>query len=77
MREDHRMRWVGSLVADAWRIFQRGGIFLYPADKRSGNETGRLRLVYEANPMALLAEKAGGMAIDGQQNILDRPQKTP
>jgi len=69
--KDYRMRWVGSLVADAWRIFQRGGIFLYPADQRPGNETGRLRLVYEANPMALLAEKAGGMATDGQQNILD------
>ncbi len=69
--KDYRMRWVGSLVADAWRIFQRGGIFLYPADQRKGNETGRLRLVYEANPMALLAEKAGGMATDGQANILD------
>ena len=69
--KDYRMRWVGSLVADAWRIFQRGGIFLYPADQRPGNETGRLRLVYEANPMALLAEKAGGLAIDGRQNILD------
>ena len=69
--KDYRMRWVGSLVADAWRIFQRGGVFLYPADRRPGNETGRLRLVYEANPMALLAEKAGGMATDGVRDILD------
>lgn len=69
--KNYRMRWVGSLVADAWRIFQRGGVFLYPADQRPKNETGRLRLVYEANPMALLAEKAGGKATDGLNNILD------
>ena len=69
--QDYRMRWVGSLVSDAWRIFQRGGIFLYPADRRRGNETGRLRLVYEANPIALLAEKAGGKASNGYGAILD------
>ena len=69
--QDYRMRWVGSLVSDAWRIFQRGGIFLYPADQRKGNETGRLRLVYEANPIALLAEKAGGKASNGHGAILD------
>lgn len=69
--KDYRMRWVGSLVSDAWRIFQRGGIFLYPADQRPGNETGRLRLVYEANPIALLAEKAGGKASNGEGAILD------
>ena len=69
--KNYRMRWVGSLVADAWRIFQRGGIFLYPADRRKGYELGRLRLVYEANPIALLAEKAGGMATDGKDRILD------
>ena len=67
----YRMRWVGSLVADAWRIFCRGGVFLYPADQRPGYENGRLRLVYEANPMAFLAEKAGGMATDGKSPILD------
>ena len=48
------MRWIGSLVADAWRIFRRGGIFLYPSDARPGYEAGRLRLVYEANPVAFL-----------------------
>jgi fructose-1,6-bisphosphatase I len=64
------MRWVGSLVADAWRIFSRGGIFLYPADRRKGYEAGRLRLVYEANPVAFLVEAAGGRATDGRCRIL-------
>lgn len=69
--KDYRMRWVGSLVADAWRIFCRGGVFLYPGDTRPGQEVGRLRLVYEANPIALLAEKAGGRAIAGKDSVLD------
>jgi fructose-1,6-bisphosphatase I len=65
------MRWVGSLVADGWRIFRRGGIFLYPSDVRHGYDGGRLRLVYEANPMAMLISEAGGKATDGQQDILN------
>lgn len=65
------MRWLGSLVADAFRIFRRGGIFLYPADSRPGYEQGRLRLVYEANPIAFLVEQAGGRATDGTTDILD------
>ena len=65
------LRWVGSLVADAWRIFSRGGVFLYPADSRAGYGEGRLRLVYEAAPMAFLAEQAGGRASDGVRDILD------
>ena len=69
-QRNFNMRWVGSLVADGWRIFRRGGIFLYPADARKGYETGRLRLVYEANPMAMLVSQAGGRASDGQQDIL-------
>jgi len=69
-QRNFNMRWVGSLVADGWRIFRRGGIFLYPADARKGYETGRLRLVYEANPMAMLVSQAGGRASDGQQEIL-------
>ena len=69
--QNFNMRWIGSLVADAWRIFRRGGIFLYPADSRSGYGTGRLRLVYEANPIALLVEAAGGKAVDGNGPILD------
>ena len=70
-QRNFNMRWVGSLVADSWRIFRRGGIFLYPADSRKGYETGRLRLVYEASPMAMLVREAGGRASDGQQDILD------
>ena len=70
------MRWIGSLVADAWRIFRRGGIFLYPSDARSGYEAGRLRLVYEANPVAFLVEAAGGKAIGGDGPILDLVPQT-
>ena len=65
------MRWAGSLVADCWRILRRGGIFLYPEDSRRGYEFGRLRLVYEANPISFLVEQAGGLATDGEQDILD------
>lgn len=67
------MRWIASLVADAYRIFMRGGVFLYPADKRRGYEHGRLRHLYEANPIAFLIEQAGGMASDGVRRILDAP----
>lgn len=66
------MRWIASLVADSYRIFMRGGIFLYPSDQRKGYEQGRLRLLYEANPIAFLAEQAGGGASDGMEPILDR-----
>ncbi|MFO1070745.1 MAG: class 1 fructose-bisphosphatase [Geminicoccaceae bacterium] len=65
------MRWIASLVAEAYRILGRGGIFLYPGDRRPGYEEGRLRLVYEANPMALLIEQAGGSATTGLFRILD------
>lgn len=67
------MRWLGSLVADAYRIFRRGGVFLYSEDSRAGYETGRLRLIYEANPLALLVEAAGGAASTGTNAILDEP----
>ena len=66
------MRWVGSLVADAGRIFNRGGIFLYPGDRRPKYENGRLRLIYEANPVAFLVEQAGGAATDGVTRILEK-----
>lgn len=66
-------RWMAALVADAFRIFTRGGIYLYPADKRKGYEHGRLRLLYEANPMAFLMERAGGLATDCIHPILDIP----
>jgi fructose-1,6-bisphosphatase I len=68
---DFNMRWVASLVADTYRILTRGGIFLYPADSRPGYREGRIRLVYEANPVAFLCEQAGGAATDGVTPILD------
>jgi fructose-1,6-bisphosphatase I len=68
---DFNMRWNASLVAEAYRIMVRGGVFLYPRDQRKGYGAGRLRLVYEANPIALLVEQAGGAATDGITRILD------
>ncbi|MBN8744964.1 MAG: class 1 fructose-bisphosphatase [Thiomonas arsenitoxydans] len=68
---DFNMRWVGSMVADVHRILMRGGVFLYPWDKREPNKPGKLRLLYEANPMSLLVEQAGGAATNGSQRILD------
>jgi fructose-1,6-bisphosphatase I len=73
----YNMRWAGSLVADGYRIFSRGGIFLYPADGRKGYEQGRLRLLYEASPIAFLAEQAGGAATDGERPILDLVPRRP
>ena len=70
------MRWIASMVADTFRIFTRGGVFLYPGDARVGYEQGRLRLMYEANPVAFLAEQAGGAATDGIDPILDRQPHT-
>lgn len=67
--KDFNMRWVASMVADVYRILSRGGIFLYPRDAR--HKEGRLRLMYEANPMAMIVEQAGGAATDGRQRILD------
>ena len=68
---DFNMRWLGSLVADSWRIFRRGGVFLYPGDCRTGYSDGRLRLVYEAAPVAFLVEQAGGSATNGRSAIMD------
>ncbi len=68
---EFNMRWLASLVADAYRILVRGGVFLYPADRRRGYGKGRLRLVYEAHPIAMLIEQAGGGATDGIDPILD------
>jgi fructose-1,6-bisphosphatase I len=68
---DFNMRWNASLVAEAYRILVRGGIFLDPRDARPGHEQGRLRLVHEANPLALVVEEAGGAATDGLRRILD------
>lgn len=69
--DDFNMRWIASLVAECHRILVRSGIFLYPRDDRKGYENGRLRLVYEANPIAMLVEQAGGKAIDGKTRIMD------
>ena len=74
--KDFNMRWVASMVADVHRILNRGGIFMYPADAREPDKPGKLRLMYEANPMAFLVEQAGGAATDGAQRILDiEPEK--
>ncbi len=69
--KDFNMRWVASMVADVYRILVRGGVFMYPRDSKDPGKAGRLRLMYEANPMALIIEQAGGAATNGQQRILD------
>ena len=69
--KDFNMRWIASMVADVHRILTRGGIFLYPWDRREPDKPGKLRLMYEANPMGWLVEQAGGAATNGKQRILD------
>ncbi len=69
--KDYNMRWVASMVADVHRIMTRGGIFMYPMDSKVKDKGGKLRLMYEANPMAFLVEQAGGAATTGRQRILD------
>ena len=69
--KDFNMRWVASMVADVHRIMSRGGIFMYPWDQREPAKPGKLRLMYEANPMAWLIEQAGGAATNGRERILD------
>ena len=69
--KDFNMRWIASMVADVHRILTRGGVFLYPWDKREPEKAGKLRLMYEANPMSWLVEQAGGAATNGRQRILD------
>ena len=67
----YNMRWVGSMVADIHRILMRGGIFLYPLDSETVEKGGRLRLLYEANPMAMIVEAAGGASTTGRAKILE------
>jgi fructose-1,6-bisphosphatase I len=69
--KDYNLRWVASMVSDVHRIMTRGGIFMYPRDARDPGKPGRLRLMYEANPMAYLVEQAGGAATNGHQRMLD------
>ncbi|MFO1392427.1 MAG: class 1 fructose-bisphosphatase [Steroidobacteraceae bacterium] len=73
---DFNTRWVASMVADVHRVLLRGGIYLYPRDQKEANREGRLRLLYEANPMAMIVEQAGGMASTGRGRILETaPQR--
>ena len=69
--KDFNMRWIASMVADVHRILTRGGIFMYPWDQREPGKPGKLRLMYEANPMAFIVEQAGGVATNTQQRIMD------
>jgi fructose-1,6-bisphosphatase I / sedoheptulose-1,7-bisphosphatase len=74
--KDFNMRWVASLVAEAHRILTRGGVFLYPRDSKQPPKAGRLRLLYEANPIAFLIEQAGGLATTGRERVLEvRPSE--
>ena len=68
---NYTLRWVASMVADVHRILSRGGVFMYPMDSDNKSKGGKLRLLYEANPMAFLVEQAGGMAITGRQRIME------
>ncbi|HEY8879488.1 MAG TPA: class 1 fructose-bisphosphatase, partial [Roseateles sp.] len=68
--KDFNMRWVASMVADVHRILTRGGVFIYPWDQREPDKPGKLRLMYEANPMAFIVEQAGGAATNGVERIM-------
>ncbi len=73
--KNYNMRWIASMVADVHRILTRGGIFMYPRDAREPDKAGKLRLMYEANPMSMIIEQAGGAATTGTQRILEiQPQ---
>ena len=69
--KNYNMRWIASMVADVHRILTRGGVFMYPRDSREPEKPGKLRLMYEANPMSMIIEQAGGVATNGSQRILD------
>ena len=69
--KDFNMRWVASMVADVHRILTRGGVFSYPIDAKCRDKGGKLRLMYEANPMAFIVEQAGGAASTGRQRMLE------
>jgi fructose-1,6-bisphosphatase len=68
---DFNMRWIASMVAEVHRILIRGGVFMYPKDTKDARKPGRLRLMYEANPIGMLVEQAGGLATTGNQRVLD------
>ena len=69
--KDFNMRWIASMVAEVHRVLMRGGLYMYPRDTRDPSKPGRLRLLYEASPMAMIVENAGGLAITGRERILD------
>ncbi len=69
--KDFNMRWIASMVADVHRVLSRGGVFMYPWDQREPHKPGKLRLMYEANPMSFLVEQAGGASTNGDQLIMD------
>jgi fructose-1,6-bisphosphatase I len=69
--KNFNMRWIASMVADVHRVLNRGGTFMYPKDQRDPQKPGKLRLMYEANPMSMLVEQAGGKAFAGKDRILD------
>jgi fructose-1,6-bisphosphatase I len=69
--KDFNMRWIASMVADVHRILTRGGIFIYPWDRKDPSKAGKLRLMYEANPMSFLIEQAGGASSNGRQRMMD------
>jgi fructose-1,6-bisphosphatase I len=71
LEKNYNMRWIASMVADVHRILTRGGMFMYPRDNRDASMPGKLRLMYEANPMSFIIEQAGGAATDGSQRILE------
>lgn len=71
-KENFNMRWIASMVAEAHRILARGGVYVYPGDERKGYRSGRLRLIYEANPIGFIMEQAGGAASTGHERVLDR-----
>jgi fructose-1,6-bisphosphatase I len=69
--KDFNMRWVASMVAEVYRVLTRGGIFMYPMDRKIAKQGGKLRLMYEANPMSFIVEQAGGLSSTGRERIMD------
>ena len=69
--KNYNMRWIAAMVADVHRILTRGGVFMYPRDNREADKPGKLRLMYEANPMSFIIEQAGGIATNGYQRIME------
>lgn len=76
LKKDYNMRWIASMVADVHRVLMRGGVFMYPRDQRPDVRAGKLRLLYEANPMSFLVTQAGGLAIDNPTPILELSPKS-